>query len=99
MTEHTKTPWVAVQYPDQSWGVRSALFAIATIVAQDMEDRDNGEEAANSRFIVTACNHHDELVAALKRIASGEGYYGAQAAEYKQIARDVLSELEAEDAK
>jgi hypothetical protein len=98
MTEHTKTPWetygdINIQSVDGhlhvgSFGLNIKGTCDGFYIGQ-----------ANAHFIVTACNHHDELVAALKRIASGEGYYGAQAAEYKQIARDVLSELEAEDAK
>lgn len=35
--------------------------------------------------------HHEEtLRKALAKIANGEGYYGAQAHEYKQIARTAL---------
>lgn len=33
-----------------------------------------------------------ELEAALRQIANGEGYYGAQAKEYKDIARAALGE-------
>jgi len=32
----------------------------------------------------------ERLRAALKQIANGEGYYGSQAGEYKQIARTAL---------
>jgi hypothetical protein len=32
-----------------------------------------------------------ELIEALKQIANGEGYYGAQAREYKEIARAALA--------
>jgi hypothetical protein len=41
--------------------------------------------------IVTACNSHDVLLAAIKRIANGEGYFGAQAREYKEIAKGALA--------
>ena len=36
-----------------------------------------------------------ELLTALKQIANGEGYYGAQAAEYKAIARAAIAKAEA----
>jgi len=102
MTEHTKTPWIANDQHsglDTRWRVESEHehgvvnygWIICNCYGPDAE--------SNAKFIVRACNHHAELVAALKRIASGEGYYGAQAAEYKQIARDVLSKLEVDDAK
>jgi len=32
-----------------------------------------------------------QLLAALKEIASGEGYYGAQAREYKEIAKAAIA--------
>lgn len=38
-----------------------------------------------------------ELLEALKQIANGEGAYGAQAHEYKQIARDAIARAEGED--
>jgi hypothetical protein len=34
----------------------------------------------------------DELEAALRKIASGDGVYGQQAVEYKQIAKDALGD-------
>lgn len=35
---------------------------------------------------------HDRAIAALQKIAAGEGYYGAMAAEYKTIAKQVLAD-------
>lgn len=55
--KHTGGEWMAVQYPDESWGVRVKApigFAVAIIVAQDICDRDNGEEAANAALIAQA---------------------------------------------
>ncbi len=36
----------------------------------------------------------DELMAALKKIAAGDGVYGVQAHEYKQIARQAIAKAE-----
>lgn len=43
--------------------------------------------------LVTAINCHEELLAALRKIASGEGYYGLQAREYKDIAKAAVASV------
>jgi hypothetical protein len=57
---------------------------------------------ANARFIVTACNAHDELVAALREIAGrefGPSIHDAQTARYSgwavELARAALASAEA----
>lgn len=45
-----------------------------------------------SKVILELCDHIDELEKALREIAAGDGYYGAQAREYKEIARRALEE-------
>lgn len=46
--------------------------------------------------IVKLSSLNAELLAALEKIAAGEGYYGAQAAEYKQIARAAIAKAKGE---
>jgi hypothetical protein len=41
--------------------------------------------------LVTAVNCHQELLDALRKIAAGEGYYGLQAREYKDIAKAAIA--------
>lgn len=41
--------------------------------------------------LVTAVNCHQELLDALRKIAAGEGYYGLQAREYKDIAKSAVT--------
>lgn len=41
--------------------------------------------------IATAINCHEELMDALRKIAAGEGYYGLQAREYKDIAKAAVA--------
>ena len=45
----TPRPWRAKLYPDGTWGVRSALFAICTVIPQD-----EGETEANARLLASA---------------------------------------------
>lgn len=40
--------------------------------------------------IATALNCHEELLDALRKIAAGEGFYGLQAKEYKDIAKAAI---------
>jgi len=47
-------PWQPKQYPDGSWGIRNAIFAISNIVPQDMEDRENGIEKAIAYLIASS---------------------------------------------
>lgn len=62
MTEHTKTPWKSDN--------NGSIFAQRRIVANCDGYRSNTDRnchitnLANLEFIVTACNSHDELVAA-----------------------------------
>lgn len=86
MTEHSKLPWrISKFFPeivmgaDGSWAADCVNFHCSK---------------ANAAFIVKACNAHDELVEALTRIANGDGVYGAQAHEYKTIARAALAKLD-----
>jgi len=53
----------------------------------EADDCESSESTANARLIAAA----PDLLAALQAIANGEGYYGAQAAEYKAIARAAIA--------
>ncbi len=53
-TAHTPSPWEAVQEHFGSWEIRSCASYKTPLVLQDL-----GEDDA--RFIVTACNAHEEL--------------------------------------
>ncbi len=50
-------------------------------------------ELANERIASLEADKA-KLIAALEKIASGEGVYGKQAFEYKEIARAVLAEVQ-----
>ena len=41
--------------------------------------------------LVTAINCHQELLDALRSITAGDGYYGLQAREYKDIAKAAIA--------
>lgn len=41
--------------------------------------------------LVTAFNCHQEILDALRKISAGEGYYGLQAREYKDIAKAAVT--------
>lgn len=43
--------------------------------------------------LATAINCHQELMEALRKIALGEGYYGLQAREYKDIAKAAIASV------
>lgn len=43
--------------------------------------------------LTLAINMHEELMSALRQIAAGEGYYGLQAREYKDIAKAAITSV------
>lgn len=57
---HTAGKWTAEKRAN--WIIRSAEKQIATVSFTDSEE----EHEANARFIVTACNSHQELLEACK---------------------------------
>lgn len=89
MIEHTPTPWVAdIDQRDGALCIQSVkdgevLYYIARMIGGY---RLSDEDAA---FIVRACNVHDELVAALQKIAGMTG--GAVG----EVAAGALLKLEA----
>lgn len=61
---HTPTPWHAEQFGGSQWAVRHGAdrhFRFVCLTSQ-------GNDQANAKFIVKACNAHDDLVAAVKRL-------------------------------
>lgn len=68
-TAHTPTPWLPYSNSAQQ-RICCFIFEQATVHCS------NKDWLANAAFIVTACNAHDELVAALRRIADGDVMYG-----------------------
>lgn len=89
-TQHTPTPWKVVRLSDLIGVLDANGFGVADLVPPS--NRDTSNNAANAAFIVTACNAHDELVAALRRIESGD-FEGSGHA--KQIARAALQKVQA----
>lgn len=61
---HTAGKWTAEKRAN--WIIRSAEKQIATVSFTDSEE----EHEANARFIVTACNSHQELLEACKMLLS-----------------------------
>lgn len=43
--------------------------------------------------LAAAVNCHEELMDAMRKIAAGEGYYGLQAREYKDIAKAAITSV------
>jgi len=86
-TKHTPGPWI-VRTSGEVGTADEMLASVYPIEATRTEER-----RANAAFIVRACNSHDDLLAALEKIAAGDGYYGAQAREYKEIARSALAKI------
>lgn len=69
---------------------RIALKCDGETVAYVAMGRQDSEWAIN---LVTAINCHEELMEALRKIAAGEGYYGLQAREYKDIAKAAIASV------
>lgn len=106
---HTEETWVYDTGPYGDWGeIRNkktgrlvATIATANFALDELrEHRENGTDpvAEISQHFVLAVNAHDQLVEALREIAVGEGHYGAQAFEYKQIARKALALVDGQEA-
>ena len=73
---HTPTPWtVGVGHKAYS---KKCHFEIAKVGTQPpfikLISGNLEIDGANAKFIVTACNHHDELVSFLKEIVDGDEY-------------------------
>lgn len=66
---------------------RIALKCDGETVAYIAMGRQDSEWAIN---LVTAINCHEELMNAMRKIATGEGCYGLQAREYKDIAKAAI---------
>jgi hypothetical protein len=63
-TPHTPTPWLVDSCDDDLIFAKNGLH-IATVGNQHQEQAAE-EIAANARFIVRACNAHDEFIGGLK---------------------------------
>jgi len=91
---HTRTPWKAINIGEMPRAEVNAITEPTVCVCGDFlivvdgsRGYDNHEEDSNdASFIVKACNAHDELVAALKAIADGEGHAD-------EIARQTLESV------
>lgn len=80
MTAHTPGPWFHFHGNGRWWvGTRRSTMNVAKITEE------NGVETA--RLIAAA----PDLLKALEEIANGDGIYGAQAHEYKQIAHAAIA--------
>jgi len=85
--KHTPGPWYHLDgvYVDAETpcGFR---YCVAKSVKTGKTDKDAIEADANARLIAAA----PDMLEALEKIASGDGVYGAQAGEYKRIAREAI---------
>ncbi len=89
---------------DSGLQVREGAKHIATVHYAGNPSVDINEAKENAALIVSAPQQasriasleadKSKLIAALEKIASGEGVYGKQAFEYKEIARAVLAEVQ-----
>lgn len=64
---HTPTPWAVGSMEDGLWitGPDAKENVICDLVGRNSRYKFTAEDDANAAFIVTACNAHDALVAAL----------------------------------
>jgi len=77
MTKHTATPWQACGSAILSGGDAIQQRVIAVTHYPDMiAPASMAEREANKRFIIIACNSHDQLVAALKLAKEFEQHAG-----------------------
>jgi hypothetical protein len=104
---HTPTPWhvggmgsaIAVHHKGQPFRVWAADGGgVADVCTRRQLGADDApEEKANAAFIVRACNAHDELVAALHHIATGDVRPGhveyISKARMAEIARAALAKV------
>jgi hypothetical protein len=109
---HAQLPWYAAGHvadkPDTPTMVYDAMgMGVAVVVGTPT--RHFTETAANVRLIVRACNHHSELVAALRAIIAADADYKREIADVEAAgvtfddpledalkeARDLLKKLEA----
>jgi hypothetical protein len=89
MSKHTPGPWSVMRTPSGYDHIRGPKGQRISHECSDLDDL--GDEAkANATLIAAA----PDLLAALKKIANGEGYYGAQAREYKEIAAIAIAKAE-----
>lgn len=99
MDKATPRPWRIIankgDFNQSIWIGSEPFHSICEVRNGAEDDEYGGEEAerANAALIVKAVNNFDDLVAVLEQIAIGEGVYGAQAHEYKQIARAALTRI------
>lgn len=71
-TKHTPGPWVTDErhnYPCDIYA-NSENGEELIAIACDLDDGGAMTDEANARFIVRACNSHEELLAALKRLTA-----------------------------
>ena len=98
---HTPIPWQAYSDADhnqaqvvlQGDGIRSV---IATCYRGNLCDEHGGSHEGNAKFIVTACNAHEELVAALNAMVSTWDCYLSNPSGYPayQKAKKILATIE-----
>lgn len=86
---------MSMRHPDTSQPVviveketRIALKCDGRTIAYIAIGPQESEWAVN---LVTAINCHQELMTVLRSIATGEGYYGLQAREYKDLAKAAVT--------
>ena len=90
MSGHTKGPWEfrpLTGEDSRGMGYIHGGPVDACIAHTGDSSLWTSENEANARLIAAA----PEMLEALQAIANGEGVYGAQAHEYKQIARAAIS--------
>lgn len=63
---HTPTPWDATIYRDDE----QDPYRVEVLTPDVLQNYDRITAAANAQFIATACNAHEELVAALRELVA-----------------------------
>lgn len=79
MSESTPRPWRINKYGSIGAGQFGTEPIVAHIEPLFGRDGDIGDHAANAALIVRAVNAHDDLVAALRRLASMEAFIVSRA--------------------
>ena len=104
-TNHTPTPWHLIQTERNDMVISYSDGELRSHIATCHDQAlcpEHGTVKANAEFIVRACNHHEELVAALKNLLPAFDNESTRAiaqvyAPELATARAVLAKIESEN--
>jgi len=90
---HTPTPWTTFLNDSQVAEMDGQGICAMWRVLPELSDEDNAEGRANARFIVRACNAHNDLVTALDLAHQHMRLYLTHYSENHNVFTDVTAAL------